>query len=487
MRRSARTVPLSLLSLGFLTLVPRVSQAQPVDPVVEMREHFDKGQTAYAERKYELAAREFHAAYEAKNSAPLLFDEAVCYEKMKDYQKAVSLFKEYLNKQPQAKDRQDTESRIKSLEAAIARSANPAAKVDPNVVPIEKQKEVEAHGFILIESKPAGATVYLDDKKNAPLGPTPWSGSIDGNHTLITVSPGYKEDQTQVNANPKQFTHVVISLSQQHFLSWLEVRSNVAGADVYLDDKAAGAVGRTPFMGNITPGTHTIIVSKEGFTEDSKKVDMVAGEPYKIDLTLDKGHYGYIHISGTSIEGAIVKLDGKIACQPAPCRFQSPDGEHQITIEKPGLKTFSRKMTIIRATETELSVKLMPDEGHSDVIWKYAFAGVFIGGGIVLGLQANSVHDEIQNDINRGMPPVAPDDSRFTKGKIFSYAADACFLIGGVTAIVATISLFSEKGPPSVGSAESRELGTMSSGLHMPLIVPQVGPGYAGAAMEVRW
>src|SRR5215468_2384956 len=167
MRRSARTVPLSLLSLGFLTLVPRVSHAQPVDPVVEMREHFDKGQTAYAERKYELAAREFHAAYEAKNSAPLLFDEAVCYEKMKD--------------------RQDTESRIKSLEAAIARSSNPAIKVDPTVVPIEKQKDVEARGFILIESKPAGATVYLDDKKNAPLGPTPWSGSIDGNHTLITV------------------------------------------------------------------------------------------------------------------------------------------------------------------------------------------------------------------------------------------------------------------------------------------------------------
>jgi hypothetical protein len=192
-------------------------------------------------------------------------------------------------------------------------------------------------------------------------------------------------------------------------------------------------------------------------------------------------------VSGTSIEGAIVKLDGKVACQPAPCRFQTPDGEHTVTVEKPGLKTLTKRMTIIRATESELSVKLMPDEGHSDVIWKYSFAAAFIAGGIVLGLQANSVHDDIQSDINKGMPPIGPDDSRFLKGKIFSYAADGCFLIGGVTAIVATISLLSEKGPPSVGASESRELGSMSSGLTLPLVMPTVGPGYAGATMEVRW
>ena len=86
------------------------------------------------------------------------------------------------------------------------------------------------------------------------------------------------------------------------------------------------------------------------------------------------------------------------------------------------------------------------------------------------------------------MPPISPDDDRFLKGKIFSYAADGCFLIGAITAVVGTISLFSEHGPPSVGSAESRELGTMASGLNLiPTITPQVGPGYAGLSAEVRW
>ena len=100
MRRSLTHFRLSLFSLAFLALAPRAVHAQPVDPVVEMREHFDKGQSYYAEKKYELAAAEFRAAYEAKPSASLLFDEAVCYEKMKNYSKAVTLFKEYLNTQP---------------------------------------------------------------------------------------------------------------------------------------------------------------------------------------------------------------------------------------------------------------------------------------------------------------------------------------------------------------------------------------------------
>jgi PEGA domain len=480
MIRFLRIVPLSLLSLGFLVALERPSPAQAVDPVVEMREHFDKGQTAYQNKNFELAAREFHAAYEAKPSAPLLYDEAVCYEKMKDYRKAVDLYRQYLVKQPEAKDRAATEERIKTLEATLTQK--PGTQVAPPPPP------ADPHGFVLVETQPPGAIVYLDNLKDAPLGPSPWSGPIEGRHKIIVQAPGYKQVETDIVGDPKVAVRQLIVLAEKGNLAWVEVRANVAGADIFLDDKTAGAINRTPFMGNVTPGEHTVYVSKLGFTEETKKITLVGGEVYKLDFTLDKGHYGVIHVSGTSIEGAVVRLDGKIACQPAPCQFQSPDGEHSISVEKQGLKTYSRKMNVQRASETELSVKLMPDEGHSDVWWKYGFAAAFIGGGVVLGLQANSTYDDINNDIQKGMPPIGPNDDRFTRGKVFTYAADACFVIGGITAIVGTISLLSEKGPPSVGSAETRELGAMrpSSSL-IPKFEPQLGPGYAGATMEVRW
>jgi hypothetical protein len=476
---------LSFTSTALLCLLalPASRARAEVDPIVEMKKHFDAGNAAYSEKNFEAAAREFRLAYEASPKAQLLFNEAVCFEKMRDYSKAANLFRDYLNKKPDDKGRKDIEQRIAALDAAGKQPSREPPKVKP----------LEVRGFVNIESKPPGATIYLDDRKNEPLGMTPWNGPLEGQHKLIIVAAGYKDDEESINPNPSTITNVIVALSQQHYLGWIEVRSNVAAADVYMDGREAGSVGRTPYMANVTPGKHTLIVTKEGFTEERKDVDIIAGQVHKFDMTLAKAPIGFIHIGGTSIEGAIVKLDGKVVCQAAPCRFQSPDGAHKVDVEKPGLKTYHRDMTVIQATETELSVKLMPEEPKTDVIWKYAFAAAFIGGGVVLGLQANNTYNDIQNDINKGMPPVAPDDSRFTKGKIFSYAADGCFLIGAVTAVVGTISLLSEHGPPSVGSAESRDLGNMGASSSLvprdltPKVTPQVGPNYAGLAAEVRW
>jgi tetratricopeptide (TPR) repeat protein len=460
--------------LSGLAIAPS-AWAQAADPVVEMHEHFDKGQAAYERKQYDLAATEFRAAYEAQPRASLLFNEAVCYEKKNDFRKAANLFREYLNKAPNAKDRKEIEKRIVILDNAGKGGAPPPPPIG-------------VRGFMNIESKPPGATIYIDDRKSEPLGTTPWNGSLEGKHKLIVVAQGYKDEERDINPDPSRITDIYLALSRQHYLGWLEVRSTVAAADVYIDGKDAGSVGRTPYLANVTPGKHTLIVTKEGFTEVTKDVNIVAGEVHKFDITLETRPIGFIHIGGTSIEGAIVKLDGQVVCQAAPCRFMSPDGDHTISVEKPTLKTYVRRMTVVKATETELSVKLVPEEGKTDVIWKYAFAAAFIGGGIVLGLQANNTYNDIQSDINKGMPPLAPDDDRFTKGKIFSYAADGCFLIGAITAVVGTISLFSEHGPPSVGSAESRELGTIStSDLLIPTIRPQISPGYAGVTAEVRW
>src|SRR5258705_47284 len=53
MRRSLETLLISVLFVSALTAVEETASAQPVDPVVEMRDHFDKGQPFYEVRKYE--------------------------------------------------------------------------------------------------------------------------------------------------------------------------------------------------------------------------------------------------------------------------------------------------------------------------------------------------------------------------------------------------------------------------------------------------
>jgi hypothetical protein len=453
-------------------LTPLCARAQAADPAVAMQAHFDRGLRYYEDKQFVLAASEFRAAYEAKASASLLYNEAVCHEKLKDYARAATLFREYLRTAPQARDRREIEDRIEDLEKALGNRE--AVREDKG--------RAEVRGFVGIESDPPGATIYLDTKEAPPLGQAPWNGPLEGRHKLILVAKGYREAAKDIEGDPRRVTDIVIALRQDYMLAWLEVRADVAGADVYLDGTEAGPVGKTPYLNNVAPGPHTILVAKEGFTEERRRLTAVAGEIYRVDVALHKAPIGFIRVSGPSIEGALVKLDGHVVCTEAPCRFQAPDGEHNISVEKAGQKSYTRKMEVVPATETELSVKLMPEESKTDVIWKMAFAGAFIGGGVVLGLQAKSVYGEIQSDIAKGMPPVAGDDSRYLKGKIFAYAADTCFLLGAITAVVGTVSLLSEHGPPSVGSAASRELGGLS-----PSVTPEVAPGYVGVSADIRW
>src|SRR5262249_9783544 len=215
----------SYLLLGLIALAAPPARAE-VDPVVEMKKHFDAGTSAYDQRNFEAAAREFRLAYDASPKAQLLFNEAVCYEKMRDYSKAANLFREYLNKKPDDKGRKDIEQRIAALDAAVKQ---------PSKGPPVGVKELTVRGFVNIETKPPGDTIYLDDRKNEPLGQTPWNGPLEGQHKLIIVAPGYKDDEESINPNPSTITNVIVALSQQHYLGWIEVRSNVAAADVYLD------------------------------------------------------------------------------------------------------------------------------------------------------------------------------------------------------------------------------------------------------------
>jgi hypothetical protein len=128
-------------------------------------------------------------------------------------------------------------------------------------------------------------------------------------------------------------------------------------------------------------------------------------------------------------------------------------------------------------TETTIKVTLASKEGHGDAIGAYLLAAAFGGGGAFLGLQAQKYRDELRKAIDAGDPPVDSHDDRFTKGKIFAIAADATYVLAGITALTAIYYTFRDKGPPSTGLIDVRAVA----------LQPQIGPEYAGLAMGVSW
>ena len=58
--------------------------------------------------------------------------------------------------------------------------------------------DIDTKGLVVIDSKPQGATIYLNDKRSGPFGKTPWHGSLESKPVrLILESKGWKAEERQ--------------------------------------------------------------------------------------------------------------------------------------------------------------------------------------------------------------------------------------------------------------------------------------------------
>jgi hypothetical protein len=469
------------------------AQAQPADALKKAQAAFDNAQLLYLQGKYDEAAQGFEEAYAARPFSQFLYNVGASYhmkgKKESDavaYGKAVDAYKKYLAEDPQASDKAKVEKAIGVLEAEIKRlkdnpkvgpgsgSAAPTAAPSPEV---QALGDAKVRGLIVVESDPANATIYIDDKKKGSFATTPWSGSLEGEHKIIIEKRGYKVAEKTISADPSKLFVLSAVMAQEDYLGWVEISSNVPGAEIYIDDKSIGAVGKTPLSQNIKPGKHTFWISTEGYDEYKEEVDVIAGETHAIKATLKGAPVGKINVIGAGIEDSRVVIDGQVACERGPCLKPLTQGDHTVTVTRPGFKSYTKRVTIQAKTEMAIKVGLAPTPSRSDAVIAYVLAAGFGAGGIYLGTQANSYRDELKSAIAKGDPPVDPNDGRFTKGKIFAIAADATFVVAGITALTAVYYTFRDKGAPSTALIDVRALA----------LLPQVGAGYAGLGMEAHW
>ena len=117
---TAGMVLLALLGLG----AARAGAQEPDDDRrAAAKEHYAKGNTAYDLREYDRAIEEFKRAYELAPAPGLLYNIAQAYRLKGDAAEALSFYRQYLQKDPAAKNRADVEKRIAELEREIADEA----------------------------------------------------------------------------------------------------------------------------------------------------------------------------------------------------------------------------------------------------------------------------------------------------------------------------------------------------------------------------
>jgi outer membrane receptor protein involved in Fe transport len=123
----------------------------------------------------------------------------------------------------------------------------------------------------------------------------------------------------------------------------LDVRTNPAGATLYLDRKELGARGTTPRLLGLATGKYKVIAELPGYaTAVSAELSVKEGTRTTVTLDLEP-LVATVRIKtddDPSTAGAEVRVDrddGEVACA-APCAITVPPGKHALHLRKPGYK-----------------------------------------------------------------------------------------------------------------------------------------------------
>jgi tetratricopeptide (TPR) repeat protein len=127
----------ALVLIVAVAAVARPSFAEGVDDVQSARDHFAVGKRLYDLGRFADAAREYEAAYQAKDDPALLFNLGQAYRLAHDARRALLAYRSYLRNVSDAPNRAEVEAHIAELQALVDRQdqAKPPPPAPPTVTP----------------------------------------------------------------------------------------------------------------------------------------------------------------------------------------------------------------------------------------------------------------------------------------------------------------------------------------------------------------
>ncbi len=240
-------------------------------------------------------------------------------------------------------------------------------------------KPVVIPGQLSIESTPEGAQVQIDGRSEAAwMTPYNLPGLTPGQHSITISKPGYMPDTrtVQVSAGSKSFLSVHLAVMG----AILTVSSEPAGANVYIDGKDTGHV--TPAQITTDKGSHTVLVRKQGYLDETTTATFLAGQSFHYAPTLkvlgitddiktggkfkhlfggdSTGGMGKVTIK-TQPKGAQITVNRRMIDKAAPVDFMLNPGNYMIDITLSGYKPLHRVITVEKGSKVELNESLEPE------------------------------------------------------------------------------------------------------------------------------
>ncbi len=228
-------------------------------------------------------------------------------------------------------------------------------------------------GTISMESKPAEAIVFLDEKE---FGKTPITITDlqPGKYKVEVKMDGYEDWGETINIINGKVTSVTTEL--QILPGSVNIQSEPSDAIVLLDDIEAW---KTPVtIADLAPGIHSVIVKVEGHENWSENIDIQPNEEYPLTASLRK-LTGSISIKSNPPKAKICLDSEEIGTTPVT--LKSIDiGQHEIEIMAEGYSTWIKAIDIKKGKNKKINVVLQKDTGSVIIKSEPSNAKVLIDG-----------------------------------------------------------------------------------------------------------
>jgi serine/threonine protein kinase len=151
------------------------------------------------------------------------------------------------------------------------------AKHKPDLAP------VVVPGQLALDSTPQGAQVQIDGRGDPSwVTPLALSNLQPGAHSIVVSKSGYSTDSRSVDVASGGKATLVVHLAQ--LMATLAVTSDPAGANVYVDGKDMGKL--TPAQVSVDKGSHTVLVRKMGYIDETTTAQFALGQTVSVSPTL---------------------------------------------------------------------------------------------------------------------------------------------------------------------------------------------------------
>ncbi len=146
----------TLTTTAALAVPPRAGGggggASTSDDGAAWRPLFDEGRRAHEAGRFEDAAEAFFRARQAGGPASLLYNQALCLDRLERFEAAVSVYRAYLDASPSAANREEVEARIAELEPvddieAGGTGSALATRIAPSTAPVLELMPLDPGGF----------------------------------------------------------------------------------------------------------------------------------------------------------------------------------------------------------------------------------------------------------------------------------------------------------------------------------------------------